>query len=124
MFNFFHSELLSVNIVVAVKAAVDAVILTEVGYIERCKYVDRVSEMLSRFQFGSSCHALKEWSCGRGEQRFKILDCTCFVGKRTLNIFCCVFIVIICVHLRDYFFLYIRFNNFHTGQVCHMIDSR
>ena len=79
MFNLLGSQLHAVDVVVTVKTAVNAVILTVVRDVERSKQVDRVSKVFACLQTGSLCHLLQKRFGGRGEQRFEIVNGTGFM---------------------------------------------
>ena len=81
MLNFFHGKLFSVNIVIAVKTAVNTVIFTVICNIQRCENVGRITEVVTRFTLGTLCHFFQKRFCGRGEQCLKVLSAAAVVGK-------------------------------------------
>ena len=70
MFYLFHIKLHSVYTVITVESAVYAIIFTVICDIERCKYVNGISEMLSCFVSCLLRHFFKKRFGSRGEQRF------------------------------------------------------
>ena len=67
-FYFSGSKLGAFDIVVAVKAAVDAVIFAVVGDIKRGEQIDGITEMFTCFCLCPLCQLFQKWCCGRREQ--------------------------------------------------------
>ena len=107
-----------------VKSAVNAVVLTVVCNIDRCKHADTISKMLPCFDPCSLCDFLQKWKCCWRKQGFKILRRTVVMSKCSPYICFCIFIIIICVHCRNNLIHYIRFFQLlHIRKVFHMIDT-
>ena len=60
LFDLVHIQLGTANLVMTVETAVNAVIFTVVGNIDRCEHIDAVSEMLSRLHLGCLGNLLKK----------------------------------------------------------------
>ncbi len=73
-FDLFHGKLHTVNMVIAVKSAVNTVIFTVVGYVQGSKEVHCVTEMLACFNPCPLRHLFKKRLCRRRKERLKVLD--------------------------------------------------
>ena len=121
VFNLLHSQLHPLNMVVAVKATVDTVILAIIGNVKRREQINGIAEVLAGFQPCPLRHLLQKRLCGGREQRLKILDGTGLMLQCCLYIFGGVLVVIVGIHLLHDIGTYIGLNPFHAGQVFHVI---
>ena len=73
MLYFIGIEFLSVNIIVTVKSAINAVIFTIISNIKRCKKIYCVAKMFTCLYLSLLCHLLEKRSCCRWQKCLKIL---------------------------------------------------
>ena len=106
--------------IVAVEAAVYAVVLTVVGYVERREHVDRVAEVPACFAACALRHHLKKWFGGGGEQSLEVLYAARLVFKGSHDVSACVTAVVVAVHVLHDLAADVRFNNLHARKVFHM----
>ena len=90
-FNLFHGKLHPVNVVITVKSAVDAVIFTVIGYVERREQIYCVAEMAACFKPCPLCRLFKKGLCRRGKQGFEILNGTGLMLQSRRHIVCRIF---------------------------------
>ena len=121
LFNLLHCELHTVDVVVAVEAAIYTVVLAVVSNIKWREQIDGISKMLARFKSCTLCHLFEKRLCRRGEKRLEVIDRTGGMLQCCTDISCCIFAVIIRIHLRHYLRAYVRFDDLHTGQIFHMV---
>ena len=72
--NLLHRKLHPADLVIAVKAAVNTVILTVIGNIKRCKQIHGIAELLLRFPVRPRRHLFQKRFGGRRKERFQILN--------------------------------------------------
>ena len=117
------AELQPVDVVVAVEAAVDAVILAVVGDVERREEVDRVAEVAARLAARALGHLLEKRQGGRREQRLEVLDGAGLVLERALDIEDGVGTRVVIVHGRDDRLAHGRVDLLHVGPVGHRVRA-
>ena len=71
--DFFFVQLGTVDFIMAVETAVNAVVFAVVGNVDRCEHVYTVTKMLSGFHTSCLCDVLQQGQSGRGEQCGEIL---------------------------------------------------
>ena len=105
----------------AVKTAVDAVILAIIGNIQRRKHLHRVAEVLARLSLRALRHLLEE-GCRRGrKQRGEVLRSEHILVQRTLDIGGGVAVRVVSVHTGDDLVLDLRADVVHARLVSHVV---
>ena len=120
VFNLLHVQFHALNVVIAVEAAVNAVILAVVGDVQRGKQVNGVAEVLAGFQPGTLRHFLQKGLGGRGEEGLQILNGAGFVLQRRPDVLGGVLGGVVGVHLGEHHVPDIGINLFHPRQILHV----
>ena len=121
-FDFFVVELCSVDFVVAVETAVDAVVFTVVCDVERSKHIDGISEMFPCLLLCLLRHLFQMRKRGGREKRRKIFRGEAVFVKRTDDILFRVFVVVVLVHGGEHPIHHVGIDDFHVRKICHMIN--
>ena len=101
LINLFCIQLCSADLIMAVKSAVNTVILTVICNINRGKHIHTVPKMFPSFFLRSLCDFLQKRQCSRRQQCLKILWCTVIMSKCPAYICLCIFIIIVSIHGRN-----------------------
>ena len=117
------AELQTVDVVVAVEAAVDAVVLAVIGDVEWREEVDRVAEVTARLAARALRHLLQERQGGRREQRLEVLDRARLVVEGALGVEDRVGARVVVVHGRDDRLAHSRVDLLHVGPVGHRVGA-
>ena len=116
-------QLHALDVVVAVEAAVDAVVLTVVGDVQGREEVDRVAEVLPGLQPGPLGHLLQKRLRRRGEQGFEVLDGAGLVVQGRLHVPGGVPLRVVGVHLGDHLVHHVRLDALHAGEIGHVVRA-
>ena len=122
-FNLFRVKHSTIDLVMAIKTAVNTIIFTVIGNIERCEHVNAVAEMLPCLPSCLLRDLLKEREGGRRKKRCEILRSTVVVGKCAAHVSFGIFLVIIMVHGINDFVHDIGMRILHSRQIRHVVDS-
>ena len=120
-FDLFHGQLGTANLVVAVKAAVDAVILAVVGNIQRGEHHHRIAEVLAGFLLSPVCHFLQKGVGGRRQQRGEIIRGEHVFLQRPAHISGGIAVKVTFIHFGNDRVLNFGADLLHSGLVLHMI---
>ena len=111
------------DFVVTVKTAVNAVIFTIIGNVDRCEHVDAVAKMLFCLNLSCLCNFFQKRKCGRREQRLKILRCAFRMCQRTFYIFRGIFCIVIVFHGINDLIHDIGADILHIRQIGHVVNA-
>jgi len=100
-------QLCPVNLVVAVKSAVYAEVLTVIGYIDGREHIDAIAKMLSGLDSGTLRHLLQKRQRRRGQKRRKILRRTIVMLQRPAYVLFRISCIIIGIHRFDHLCLHL-----------------
>jgi len=123
VFDLFHRKLHALDVVVAVKAAIDTVVFAVVRNIERSKQINVVAEVTTRLDFSLGGHFFEERCCGGRKQSLEVFDGASVVLQGELHIAGCVLGVIEVVGLRKHLVADVGLDDFHSRQVFHDVRT-
>ena len=121
--NLFHVQLHTLNVIVAVETAIDAVVFAVVCNIERRKEIDVIAKMATRLNLCLGSHLFKERSCCRRKQSLEVFNRACVVLQGKLHIACGVLGSIIAIKCIENLVADVGVNHFHSRQVFHDVRT-
>ena len=123
MLDLLKAELHTVDVVVAVEATVNAVVLAVVGNVKRGEKIHRVAKMLTGLDPGLLSHLFEKRLRRRREKGFEIFHTAGLMLQGCPYIFCSVDGVVIRLHLGDDFLPHVGLNDLHSREIFHVILS-
>ena len=111
------------DVVVAVEAAVNTVIIAVIRDVKRREYVDRVAEVTPRLLLGTPRHALQKGRGGRSKERREVLDAAPLVRESTLDVGGAVSGRIVLRCRRKHLFAHIGINPLHIARIRHDVRA-
>ena len=121
--NLFRCQAGTVDLIVTVETAVNAVIFTVVGNIDRCEHIDTVAKMCLCLLSGSLGDFFQKRQCSRREQCLKILRCALCMRQSTFYIRCSKLLIVVAVHGIDHLIHDIGADVLHIWQISHVINT-
>ena len=121
LLDLLQGELHAADVVVAVEAAVDAVVLAVVGDIQGGEEIDRVAEVLAGLQSGPGRHLLQEGLGGGRQEGLEVLDGAGIVLQGGLHVGGGVGRGVIGLHLAYDLVHHVGVDPLHIGQVSHVV---
>jgi len=119
MLDLFHIQLHTLDVIVAVESAIDAVVFAVVCDVERSEQINVVAKMATRLNLCLGCHLFEERSGCRRKQSLEVFDSAGVVLQRKLYVAGGVLGIIEVVGLRKHLVADVRLDDFHSWQVFH-----
>ena len=123
MLYLLHVQLHAADIIIAVEAAVNAVVLAIIGDIQRSEQVDRIAEMLLSLKTCLLRHLLQERLCCWGKEGFEVLNGAVVMGQRSPYVSGSIAVVVVAVHLPQNLVHNVGLYLLHSLHVLHMVST-
>ena len=119
--DLLHIKLHALYVIIAVKSAVNAVVLAVVGDIQRSEQIYGIAEMLLGLKLRTLSHLLKERLRRRRKQCLEILNSAGLMVESCIDVTGSILRIIIVLHLSHNFVHNVGLYTLHAFHVLHVI---